>query len=117
MDNQINHSNTQANHSHKKYHASIGLSLGAAVLLLVVVTVMIISDQSASEQSPNTPEQNTTAQAPASDIETQMQQVTPEPINSKQDLDKASQTLDSTDMNQVSTGLNQNNQAAATFSQ
>ncbi len=109
---------SSSEHSHTGLYTTIALSLGAAALLLVIVLAMLI-------KKPTTPSLPTqTYQITQQDLRTQpssiqneVQQVTPTPVQSKQDLQTLAQQLDTANMAQVTTSLDQNSQDTSSFSQ
>jgi hypothetical protein len=111
---------TMQEHNHKGLYTTIFLSLGAAAILLVVVLAMMTKHPTMTQPQEQTmqyqPTQTAEEQIQQS-VQHQIQQVTPQPITTKQNLDSAVQTLDSTDITQISTGLNQNSQDISSFAQ
>ena|SRR5579859_1779205 len=109
---------SSSDHSHTGLYTTIALSLGAAAVLLVVVLAMLIKKpvvpQYPTQTYQVTPQDMQTAQ---SSIQNQVQQVTPTPIQNKQGLQALAQQLDTANMAQVTTSLNQNSQDTSSFSQ
>lgn len=102
-------------HSHFGLYTVIALLIGATAILggIVVYSLTGKSQQVAPMQQVMQPQPATQSASVAS----QMQQVTPEPIATKQNLDTAMQTLNGTDMTQINAGLTQNTQDTSSFSQ
>lgn len=104
-------------HSHFGLYTVIALLVGATAILGGIVIVMT-TGKSQSIQQPSSQVMQTQQPATQSaSVASQMQQVTPEPIASKQSLDTAMQTLNGTDMMQINAGLAQNSQDTSSFSQ
>ena len=104
-------------HSHFGLYTVIALLVGATAILGGIVIVMT-TGKSQSIQQPSSQVMQTQQPATQSaSVASQMQQVTPEPITSKQSLDTAMQTLNGTDMTQINAGLAQNSQDTSSFSQ
>lgn len=95
-------------HSHTGMYLAVGLSLAAVAGLLFVVLIL--------------PKYQVTSKIqPAAELQTQsttqneVQQVSPLPITNKQNLDSATQTLDTTDVTQIDAGIDQNTQDTSSF--
>ena len=109
---QINMS--QANHNHKVLYVSLGLLLGAIVLLLLVVFVMY--PQTKKPVITSQTQENTQAIDKTSKVEP-TQTVMPVTVNSKEDLTTQQKALDNTDLTAITAGLDQNTNDASQFSQ
>lgn len=102
-------------HNHRVFYTSLGLLLGVVVLLLVVVGGMYMKEKQAFVA---TQTQEHVAQTAQQTPQEQLQQsVTPVPVATKADLTVQQNALDSTDMNSISLGLDQNSADASSFSQ
>lgn len=113
-------------HSHTSLYSAVLVSLGAAGILFVLVIILIVKtqmmqtpqgslSQSSSSQMTVQPTPIPSEQA----IAQQLAQPTPTPvvIQSVQGLSSIAQTLDSTDLTQISSGLDQNSQDLSGFNQ
>ncbi|MCL4353818.1 hypothetical protein M1615_05165 [Patescibacteria group bacterium] len=120
MDEQIQSTIPTEVHSHKGLYTIIAFSLGTVAILFVIVMVMV-GKQTGTAQPRGQIRQYQPVQTPRGQtqqaLQNQIQQVTPQPINTKQNLNEAMQTLDSTDMSQISTGITRNSQDTSSFSQ
>ncbi len=110
-------------HSHTGLYTTVTLSLATAAILMIVVLSMLtkkpIPYQPQTQTLQYQPQENQTQaqmQQPSS-VQTQVQQLTPMPIQTPQNLQAIAQTLDSTNMTQITTGLDQNSQDTSSFSQ
>lgn len=103
-------------HSHHTLYSALVISLCTTAVLLAVVVVLIYHPLPSLTSPVLSSPPSQTSPPPVSSVQSQVQQVTPQPINSRQNLDQAAQTLDATDLSQISTGLNQNSQNTSTFS-
>ncbi|HVA96646.1 MAG TPA: hypothetical protein VND99_03245 [Candidatus Acidoferrales bacterium] len=109
--------NTVQDHSHKGLYSAIVVSGGVALVLFMVVVILLYKKPGKLQQTQPYQSQIAQTQQQANSVQTKVQQVTPAPIASKKDLNTALQQLDAADTSQVSTGLNQNTQDTAGFSQ
>lgn len=115
MEDQKNQQMLVQDHSHKWHYTAIVFFGGVTAILLIVVALLLSKYSHFQRQVYQTPMSQSTQQQ--STVQAQVQQVSPEPINSNSDLNTALQTLDTTDTSQVNSGLNQNSQDSSSFSQ
>lgn len=110
---------TQINtHSHKVLYTSLGLLLGSVVMLLIVVGVFYNKSKTANPVPKQNETQSKIEQPVGIASDDQLQDsVTPIPITTTQDLSTQLSSLDGTDIDSISVGLEQNSADASQFSQ
>ncbi|HET9946475.1 MAG TPA: hypothetical protein VFQ63_00220 [Patescibacteria group bacterium] len=104
-------------HDHALLYTAIGMSVGSIAILIVVAVSLLVKRPLSPTSQALLPSQNTAVQNQVTSVKKQVQQVTPVPIQSKQDLQAIAQKLDATSLTQISSGLNQNTQDLSNFGQ
>lgn len=119
MNEQTIQAETQINtHSHKVLYTSLGLLLGSVVMLLIVVGVFYGKSKTANPVPEQKETQSQAEQSVNIASDDQLQDsVTPMPIATTQDLNTQLNSLDNTDIESISVGLEQNSADASQFSQ